>query len=129
MFARGAPEIVPAGRAGDMLGVLREGSSLTAFVPALDGADPELRCRAAVASTLLAGLELARDGAITLEQTETWHRSRFVAPQADRQATSQLPGGAFSIAMLAAGVSCVLDCSHGGDSETASDPHDGCGVR
>ncbi len=114
VFPRGAPEIVPAGRAGDitallraclvalripeqaaaayrprpppfwrvpdaiarirqLLGVLRDGSPLAAFVPAIDGAEPELRRRAAVASTLLAGLELARDGTLTLEQTEMWH--------------------------------------------------------
>ena len=32
----------------------------------------DLLCRAAVASTLVAGLELARNGALRLEQGETW---------------------------------------------------------
>jgi len=113
MFLRGAPEIAPAARAGDitallraclvalrvpeeaaaayrprpppfwrvpdaiarirqLLGTVPDGSSLTAFVPAINGAEPELRCRAAVASTLLAGLELARNGTLTLDQTEVW---------------------------------------------------------
>jgi chromatin segregation and condensation protein Rec8/ScpA/Scc1 (kleisin family) len=31
-----------------------------------------LRCRAAVSSTLIAGLERARDGALTLDQAAAW---------------------------------------------------------
>ena len=31
-----------------------------------------LRCRAAVASTLMAGLELAREGMLVLEQDQPW---------------------------------------------------------
>ena len=53
---------------------LPEGGPLAAFLPAIDGDDPgrPLRCRAAVASTLVAGLELARDGALTLDQGAAW---------------------------------------------------------
>ncbi len=44
--------------------------SLEGFLPALatERPDVDLTARAALASTLLAGLELARDGALTLEQ-------------------------------------------------------------
>ena len=38
-------------------------------VPA-DGPEPELRCRAALASTLMAGLELARSGAVRVSQAQ-----------------------------------------------------------
>jgi segregation and condensation protein A len=50
------------------------GSPLAALLPPIEGDDPgrALRCRAAVASTLVAGLELARDGALTLEQGAAW---------------------------------------------------------
>ena len=51
-----------------------EGGVLASFLPKLHGAGPEkeLRCRAAVASTFLAGLELARDGTLNLRQGEPW---------------------------------------------------------
>ena len=54
----------------ERLGIVPEGSGLGSFLPRIDGAGPEhaLRCRAAVASTLLAGLEFARTGALRLEQ-------------------------------------------------------------
>ena len=57
-----------------LLGELPDGSPLAAFLPAIGGADPgrTLRCRAAVASTLIAGLERARDGALALDQAEAW---------------------------------------------------------
>ena len=47
-----------------------DGGPLAAFLPTIAGDDPgrTLRCRAAVASTLVAGLELARDGAVALAQ-------------------------------------------------------------
>ena len=47
-----------------------DATPLAAFLPRLDGTDPgrNLRCRAAVASTLVAGLELARDGDLALAQ-------------------------------------------------------------
>ncbi len=49
-----------------------EGGRLASFVPVsvLSGPERELRCRAAVASTLVAGLELSRGGAVTLRQDE-----------------------------------------------------------
>jgi chromatin segregation and condensation protein Rec8/ScpA/Scc1 (kleisin family) len=47
---------------------------LAVFLPVITGASPnrELRCRAAVASTLVAGLELARIGGLGLEQDRPW---------------------------------------------------------
>jgi hypothetical protein len=52
------------------------------LLPRLDGTDPgrPLRCRAAVASTLVAGLELARDGALTLAQDVAWAPIRVDPP-------------------------------------------------
>ena len=37
----------------------------------------DIQCRAAVASTLVAGLELARGGTVTLDQTESWASIRL----------------------------------------------------
>ncbi len=53
-----------------LLGEQPGGGELGAFLPRIDadGPDRDLRCRAAVASTLLAGLERARGGALTLAQ-------------------------------------------------------------
>lgn len=61
-------------RIGTLLGGLPDGGSLAAFLPKIEVAAPdrERRCRAAVASTLLAGLELARQGTLTLEQQDCW---------------------------------------------------------
>ncbi len=52
------------------LAMLPDGTPLAALLPPLAGDDPGrvLRCRAAVASTLVAGLGLARGGALTLAQ-------------------------------------------------------------
>jgi len=63
------------------------GGPLAAFLPPLAGGDPAgaLRCRAAVASTLVAGLELARDGAVVLDQTADWTEIR-ISRRADRAA-------------------------------------------
>ena len=55
-------------RLGELLGSLPDWSSLERFLPE-DTADPLAR-RAAVSATLLAGLELARDGALRLRQEE-----------------------------------------------------------
>ena len=56
------------------LAALPDDTPLAALLPAIDGDDPGrvLRCRAAVAGTLVAGLELARDGALTLAQDAAW---------------------------------------------------------
>ena len=61
-------------RLDTLLGELPDGSPLTAFLPAIGGEDPgrTLRCRAAVSSTLIAGLERARDGALALDQSAAW---------------------------------------------------------
>ena len=64
------------------LAVASDGGTLAALLPRLDGTDPgrTLRCRAAVASTLVAGLELARDGALTLAQMAAWAPIRIYPP-------------------------------------------------
>jgi len=46
------------------------GDATTPFLPQIGGCGPERdrRCRAAVASTVVAGLEMARAGALVIEQ-------------------------------------------------------------
>lgn len=60
------------------LWTLAEGSALAVFLPkiAADAPDRALRCKAALASTLLVGLELARSGTVTLEQDQPWQPVR-----------------------------------------------------
>ncbi len=57
-----------------MIAELPDGGTLSTFLPKIDAEAPdrERRCRAAVASTLLAGLELARLGDIALDQEVPW---------------------------------------------------------
>ena len=57
-----------------LLDVLPDASPLSEFLPAPGGAESArpLRRRAAVASTLVAGLELARTGALALDQDAAW---------------------------------------------------------
>jgi chromatin segregation and condensation protein Rec8/ScpA/Scc1 (kleisin family) len=43
------------------------------------GGEHELQCRAAVASTLVAGLELARAGDVCLDQHGAWQSIRVAA--------------------------------------------------
>jgi segregation and condensation protein A len=54
--------------------MLPDGSPLQAFLPRLGPEEPDsaLRARAALSSTLIAGLELARDGVLALEQGAAW---------------------------------------------------------
>ena len=53
---------------------LTGGTGLAAFLPVIgsDTPDRERRCKAAIASTLLAGLELARAGTVALDQEASW---------------------------------------------------------
>jgi segregation and condensation protein A len=53
-----------------LLPAISKGAPLAAFLPKLseDEANPPLRMRVAIASTLMAGLELAREGMLTLHQ-------------------------------------------------------------
>lgn len=62
-----------------MLEALPEGGTLASFLPEVDGVGPEkeLRCRAAVVSTFLAGLELARDGTLAFQQDQAWRDVRI----------------------------------------------------
>ena len=57
-----------------LLAELPDGSLLAPFLPKIDRDAPKrpLRCRAAIASNLIAGLELARDGSVALEQDGYW---------------------------------------------------------
>jgi segregation and condensation protein A len=57
-----------------LLSILADGSNLTEFLPRIpeDAPTRPLRCRAALASTLIASLELARDGTLGLEQAADW---------------------------------------------------------
>jgi segregation and condensation protein A len=61
-------------RMRQLLGVLPDGSPLTAFLPTVGGTEPgrTLRCRVALSSTLVAGLELARAGTLALDQDAPW---------------------------------------------------------
>ena len=67
-----------------MLPAVPEGAPLERFLPEPEddgGPDAELRRRAALASTLLAGLEMGREGSATMEQTGAFDRI-VVAPNA-----------------------------------------------
>ncbi len=61
-------------RMRQLLGALPDRSPLIAFLPEVDGAKPEsaLHRRAAVSSTLVASLELARIGTLALDQGAPW---------------------------------------------------------
>jgi segregation and condensation protein A len=72
----------PAWRVGDALAHMRallgrlpeEGRPLAAFLPVIHDAVPrkEFLCRAALATTFLASLELSREGAVGLDQEAAW---------------------------------------------------------
>jgi segregation and condensation protein A len=74
-----------------LIGKLPYGGTLGAFLPRIsdEPAGRELRCRAAVASTLIAGLELARSGALTLDQEEPWRSIKMEHPAADRRRVTE----------------------------------------
>ena len=57
-----------------LLRELPEGGRLEVFLPKIAEAGPAraLHCRAAMAGTFVAGLELARSGALTLQQEQSW---------------------------------------------------------
>ena len=63
-----------AARITRLLAGLPDGGDLGAFLPAIAEASASgaLHCRAAVAATLVAGLELSRGGAVTLDQDTSW---------------------------------------------------------
>jgi segregation and condensation protein A len=79
-------------RLRQLLGVLPDGSPLPAFLPRLGTEQPgrALRARAALSSTLIAGLELARDGVLALEQEAAWTPVR-VKRRDDRDAGFEQP--------------------------------------
>ena len=61
-------------RIGRLLPTLAQGATLEVFLPEIAGSGPPaaLRRKAAHAATLIAGLELARGGGITLDQQALW---------------------------------------------------------
>jgi segregation and condensation protein A len=65
-------------RMRQLLGVLPDGSPLTAFLPTVGGTEPgrALRCRVAISSTLVASLELARASTLALDQDVPWTPTR-----------------------------------------------------
>ncbi len=75
-----------------LLAVRPDGGVLASFLPAVDGAGEEgqLRCRAAVASTFLAGLELSREGTISFEQ-ENPFGDVFICAGIDQRAAMARP--------------------------------------
>ena len=77
-----------------------EGGELEAVLPKIGpkigeaGAARALHCRAAVAATFVAGLELARDGALTLQQDAPWqpvqvHRHNDNLPDSAAEPTTE----------------------------------------
>ena len=82
----GCPQPTPLWRLSDALALMRRrlgalpgeggtgGAALVRFLPHVAREPPgyALRCRAALASTLMASLELARAGEATLEQDDAW---------------------------------------------------------
>ena len=68
-----------AARISRMIGTLPDGALLEVFLPEIPSAGPSyaLRRKAAHAATLIAGLELARDGGITLDQDALWKPIHF----------------------------------------------------
>jgi segregation and condensation protein A len=66
-----------------LLAARPEGGELAGFLPPIARDDPNraIRARTAVASTLLAGPELAREGVVTIEQdapmSECWRRPAY----------------------------------------------------
>ena len=64
-------------RARQRLAVLSNGHPMTDYLPPTQCSDQTpLRYQAAMASTLVAGLMLAQDGKLTLEQDNTWRPIR-----------------------------------------------------
>ena len=91
-----------AARITRLLDGLLGNAELAAFLPRVVEADPSCRnlhCRAALAATFVAGLELARDGTLTLHQDAPWQpvqlrrrndgsSDRAAEPAADEHAPS-----------------------------------------
>jgi segregation and condensation protein A len=76
-----------------MLEGLPDGGELLGFLPPLrkDAANPALRVRGAIAGTLIAALELAKEGLAELQQTEAFGKIAILARAITKH--SQEPGG------------------------------------
>ena len=102
----GCPPPLPLWRVPDALALMRRrlevlaeaggtgAATLAGFLPRVAREPPgyALRCRAALASTLVASLELARAGEATLEQEEAWAPVGVRAVQPEAGADAE-PGG------------------------------------
>ncbi len=69
------------------------GCALGGFLPGVPASAPDrdLRCRAALASTFVGGLELAREGVLGLEQEQSWQVVRVVRCEvAERRGASSM---------------------------------------
>jgi len=90
------------GRVRELLPVLPDGSALLDFLPGIGLEAPrrEVRCRAAVASTLVAGLELARTGDLVLDQGDDWTSVKVLRGDRERvdngAGPEQAPVGQFA---------------------------------
>jgi segregation and condensation protein A len=64
-----------------------EGGDMSQFLPSLsaDTANRDLRARAAIASTLLAGLELGREGVLAIDQSSDFGLVRLIAGQQEEE--------------------------------------------
>jgi segregation and condensation protein A len=77
------------------LATLPDGSGLSAYLPALaDGPDRILCLKAALASTVLAGLELARAEVLVLEQDSAWSEIRVTGRRPVAAAATAVTGPA-----------------------------------
>jgi segregation and condensation protein A len=76
-------------RIRSLLAAHPEGGALEVFLPALsqEGTDRELTARGAVSSTLLAGLELAKEGELDLRQGQPYSPVFFQAADAGKMAS------------------------------------------
>jgi len=102
----GRPPPLPLWRVPDALALMRRrleamaeaggtgAATLAGFLPRVARAPPgyALRCRAALASTLMAGLELARAGEATFEQDAAWAPVGVRSAQPEVGAAAE-PGG------------------------------------
>jgi segregation and condensation protein A len=90
VYRQVVPDLWPVSEAlariGSKLEEHSEGGDLSKFLPgiAADATNHTLRAQAAVAGTLLAGLELAREGGLTIEQDEAYGPMLFIGKQVAR---------------------------------------------
>ena len=103
-----------AARIARLLDGRPDGATMEAFLPEITGEDPSrtLRCRAAVAATFVAGLELTRNGAATLDQDEPWQSIHMTeaAITVSYDPTTAMPACAFKAALIIGVEPVIGDC-------------------